>query len=708
MATLEKIRSKSVLLFVIIIVALLAFILGDFLTSGRNLIGNGTTMAEVGGVKVDYTDYQKRINEEQQLQQQQQQQRQIDNGVQTMNVINDLLVEKMLDKEYDDLGITVTDAEISEAMTGETPHPYAQQFIYQISQYLGLQRPSGADVLAAIKTPSAHNLTPEIAQQLTQSWAQLEEAVEQAMLREKFDRLMLGLFTANELDAQSLYNDVSSTRHIQYAYKEFSTVDAKDAEITDADRKAAWEENKELYRLDEEGRSISYIYVPIQPSTADRTAGQKAVEDAVAALNAQPGTEGVAADSRFVVSPATVTYSMVRDNQLKAYLDSAEVGEAVLLKNIGDNYTLVKLLDVTTEIDSINVSFLGRADNGSLDSLTTKLAEGATFASLIDNVTVGGQDSIWASFVNPQFPAELKKALTEHAIGEAFVYSDTTQATPVQAIYRVNKRNAPVKVYSLAEISFVVDPSQETLSELKQNLTTFVANNSSAELFKQNAAEAGYNVQKGYVTASSPMLGNASDSRQFVKWAMEAKAGQVMPMQEDSKQSYLLTVAVENVYDGDYLPWNADVIADEINFRALNNKKAQVLLDRYAGKANDLEGYAKLMEVTVQKGDAMFGSNSLAMIGGGENVLQGIIDAAEVGKLVGPVKGNNGVFVFVVDSADNMGREFTAQEYTSQFNNMFNLGNARVLQDNRYMRLLLQGGEKAENYSLKFVQGLNE
>ena len=43
MATLEKIRSKSVLLFVIIIVALLAFILGDFLTSGRTYFGSGTT-----------------------------------------------------------------------------------------------------------------------------------------------------------------------------------------------------------------------------------------------------------------------------------------------------------------------------------------------------------------------------------------------------------------------------------------------------------------------------------------------------------------------------------------------------------------------------------------------------------------------------------------------------------------------------------------
>ena len=36
MATLEKIRNKSVLLFVIIVVALLAFILGDFLTSYFN------------------------------------------------------------------------------------------------------------------------------------------------------------------------------------------------------------------------------------------------------------------------------------------------------------------------------------------------------------------------------------------------------------------------------------------------------------------------------------------------------------------------------------------------------------------------------------------------------------------------------------------------------------------------------------------------
>ena len=46
MATLEKIRKRSVLLLVIIGAALVAFIIGDFLNSGRNIFGDGTTVAK--------------------------------------------------------------------------------------------------------------------------------------------------------------------------------------------------------------------------------------------------------------------------------------------------------------------------------------------------------------------------------------------------------------------------------------------------------------------------------------------------------------------------------------------------------------------------------------------------------------------------------------------------------------------------------------
>ena len=54
MATLEKIRSKSVFLLIVIGVALLAFIIGDALTNSRNILGDHTTVAKVGGTKIEY------------------------------------------------------------------------------------------------------------------------------------------------------------------------------------------------------------------------------------------------------------------------------------------------------------------------------------------------------------------------------------------------------------------------------------------------------------------------------------------------------------------------------------------------------------------------------------------------------------------------------------------------------------------------------
>ena len=52
MATLEKIRSKSVFLIVVIGVALLAFIIGDAITNSQNLLGDHTTVAKIGKEKI--------------------------------------------------------------------------------------------------------------------------------------------------------------------------------------------------------------------------------------------------------------------------------------------------------------------------------------------------------------------------------------------------------------------------------------------------------------------------------------------------------------------------------------------------------------------------------------------------------------------------------------------------------------------------------
>jgi len=705
MATLEKIRSKSVLLFVIIIVALLAFILGDFLTSGRTYFGSGTTMAKAGSAKVDYHDYQNRM--EQLNEQQRNQQQTPDNDEMSQQVLRQILFEKMLEQEYSDLGITVTDSEITEAMTGAVPHPAAQQFIMVMSQRLGIPNPSGAAVYDAMMNPAKYGLPAEIGDQLQQLWAAQERGLEDALMQEKFGRLVAGLFTANDLDAHTLYNDVATTRHIQYAAKDYSTVADKDVTVSDGDRRAAWEEDREMYRLQEPVRSIDYIMVRIEPSQADRLAGQQAVENALMTLNSEEGTATVAADSKFVVNNTSATRARITDNRLKQFVDTAKVGEAVILSNMGDKYTLAKLLSVTNEIDSINLTMIGRADQGSLDSLLAQVNAGAKFADIVDQQTVQGQDSVWTSLAAPGIPAGIKGALTTRALGEAFVLTDTIQGQAVSTLYRINSRHAAVPFYELALIDYTVDPSQETLSQLSSDLHTFVSNNSSADDFKANAAAAGYTLLSGFVSPSSPHVGSAADSRSAVKWLLNAKRGQVMPVFQDNKQTYLLTAAVKNIYDGDYLPFDADLIADQINAKALRNAKAKKLIEQYAGKANDVAGYAKLMEVAPQEGDAMFTSPMLASIGFGESALQGAVAAAEQGKVVGPLKGNNAVVVFVVTGADNSGREYNFEEYSNQFNRALGISGYRLQRMETLFPMLL-GKNKIENNSLEFIQGFGD
>lgn len=707
MATLEKIRSKSVLLFIIIIVALLAFILGDFLTSGRTYFGSGTTVAQAGSAKVDYNDYQARVNAL--AEQQQNSTRQTNSDVLAQQAITDLLADKLMQQEYAALGLVVTDSELSAALTGANPHPAAAQFIAQLSQSIGLPAPNGNAVFDAISNPTKYGLPAEAGAQLKQYWISMEQQVEQAILAEQFTELMTGLFTANQLDAQSLFNDVANTRHISYAVLNLNTVKDDEVEVTDQDRMAAWNENKYQFRITEPMRSIDYIVVRIEPSQADRLAGQQAVEDALVALKSTNGTDGIASDSRFVVNRYTATYAQVNDKGVKAFLDSAEVGAAVISKHVGDNYNLVKLIDRTTGIDSVNVSFLGRADQGDLDSIFARVNAGTPIADILKEDGIAGQDSIWASLVAPNVPQNIKDALTNRTVGETFILTDTVQGKAVQSLYRINRRHNPVAVYEIAMIDFTVDPSNETITNLSNNLNTFVSNHSSAKDFAEGAAEAGYTILKGLVSASTPTIGgDCADCRPVIKWVMDAKQGQVMPVYQDNKQSYLLTVAVTGIYEDDYLPWNCPIIADNINNLALNNAKARLLIEKFSGKAQDVAGYAKVMGVEVQSGDAIFNAPMLATIGFGESLLQGQVAATPVNTVVGPVKGNNAVVVFTVTGEEQKGRQYTFEEYANQFNGNLNLGNARFLSNSTNMVNLLRGDNKVENNSLNFVAAFGE
>lgn len=689
MATLEKIRSKSVLLLVIIGLALVAFIIGDFFTSGRTLFGTGTTVAKVGGQKIDVQEFQQRV--EQANQQVQQSGQKVDQAVLQQQVLSAMVSEKLFKQEMADLGLKVTDDELTDAMLGSG------------SFYLdGMLRQQGIQSAQALHdmayNPVNYGIDEASAAQLRQYWKSLETQMEESLLRQKFNNLFIGTLTANELDAKAIYDENAATARVAYAMKDFSALSDDDYAVTDQEIQAEWDKNKQNYAIDEPQRAINYISVEIAPSADDITAAEKEVEEAIAALKAQPATEGLVDKVDFIVNRNKVAAASITDTRLKKFADSTAVGNAALVSRIGNDFTLAKLIGKSTETDSININiFAIRGTRATADSLIRELNSGRVS---IDSISaVAGVESVQKdldlSLLDPQMGA-MRDALASAATGSYFI-PDTTSAEGA-VVVRVNSRKAPVTVYDLAEVRYTAEPSRATINKLEADLQTFINANKTAADFAANAADAGYQTFPTIVSASTPQIDNLPASRAAVHWALDAKKGSVSPIFGEETDGRFIVVALNDVYSN-YVPATSPNVKSYLTSEVRNNKKAAALIEQYNGKASDLAGYAKLMDAKVDTTTVNFGQLSIYNPGvGGPDFAAGV-SVAEPGKLVGPMKGSTGVVVFNVVNVDTEGRPYSFEENAINYNRS---RGAAVLSNN--LQLLLLGNKKVENNLMKFFR----
>ena len=245
MSTLEQIRQRPVLDHISILgVALLLFILTAVDRPGE-LFTDSHTVAKVDGEKIDYLEFQKRV-EQQQEQMQQRGYTNVDVAQVQEYVLQQMVNESLLKKEFERLGLTVTDTELSQAMLGATPSPYVQQMV----QSMGI--PSGAAPLRGCFQSHQERCYPRAGSPSSQSaWAELEKNTEEMMLQQKFMALFAGTLTANKLDAKALYEDNATTSTIVYAKKDLSTLKDADFTPTDAEINDLYNQEKNRYRINE-------------------------------------------------------------------------------------------------------------------------------------------------------------------------------------------------------------------------------------------------------------------------------------------------------------------------------------------------------------------------------------------------------------------------------------------------------------------------
>ncbi len=689
MATLEKIRSKSVLLLIIVGAALLAFIIGDFFTSGRTLFGTGTTIATAGDQKVDIQEFQRRVQQAQQ-QEQQAGRKSTDAAVLQQRVLNDMIAEKLFDEEIKNLGIVVTDAELTEMMVGKnsaTVDRMVQQFGF----------PDAATLHDMAYNPTKYNMPQDQAVQLQQYWVELESNVEKMLLQQKFQNLFGGVLAANDLDARAIYDDMASTASVLYAKKDLSSLPDADFKVEESDINAIYNEEKGQYKIEEPTRLVNYISVNIVPSQADLLAGQQTVENALVALNNSTEAQGLPELSAFVVEPQKLSQADVdRQARLKAVLDTLSTGRAALVSRNGNDYTLAKLMGKTQASDKVTLDFMAvQGTRAQIDSLVAVLNSGVSFDSVAASPLVAqSQKASEISLLDPN-SAMVTELIEGRATGTYFAPDTLAQGG---RIVRVAERAVPTTVYDLAMATYTVEPSNATVNDLESGLQTYVNSHKTAKEFADSAQAAGFTTFPAYVTASSPMIGNLNESHSAVAWAMDAKKGQVSPVFSDIQTGRFIAVALDDIYE-DYRPARDPQVNAALSAKALNNKKAAKLLADYQGKAKDVAGYAAVMGAQVDTTTVNLSQYMIPGIGMNEAAVQGRVAAAKAGQLVGPMQANNSVVVLQVLNIDNEGRPYSYDESAIRFGQQRGAGRMANM-----LPAILLGNNKIKNNINKFYK----
>ena len=676
MATLEKIRSKSVLLVSIIFVALFLFII-TIIDNPLGLFMDQTTVVNVNGTKVDYEKYQQRANELREM------------NPQNVNADEDalqaLISEALFRQEYDKLGLVVTPEEISDVLVGENAPAYI------INSFRNQFGATPAEILEAINNPDAMGMTPEQVNQLTVAYKNFENQIEEFLLGQKFFGLAGGTINANKLDAKVAFDENNTSYTLATVSKSlYSVTDS----VTEGDIEKYYKEHKENFKLNEPSRYVRYVDLAITPSPADRQAAMDAVHEALDALAESHGMDALMGDSRFVVNRVSGDSAKVAAERIAAlnnFVKDAEIGEARIIQNSAyaqnePKVVIARLLGRETKSNgaTIKQAVLDPAFNA--DSVMARLNSGVD----VNDSVPGVMDMQVMPFDFSTAQAAVVDSI-RNANGKFVKFSIGGNDVAVA----VEKYDDPKPIYTFATATFNIEPSRETLDMLNTRMRDFMIVASTAEAFNQdNAAQQGLAVEDALISNSSTSLNNLEDTRGIVAWAMDAKKGEVSRLYTDSKNSHLTVAAVADVYKSDYVPASFPGIHQMIENEALNQKRADKLIAEYTGKGNTLSDYQTAMEV------ARIDTVSHVSLGSARYAELGGVRGAEKGKVVGPVRWNASVIVYEVLDSEEGQMPFDEASNSAQYQRQMQ----QFLIGNNTVNTTLLGKGKIKNRILRFTR----
>jgi peptidyl-prolyl cis-trans isomerase D len=663
MATLEKIRSKAVLLVVVVGLALFAFIIGDFLRSGSTFFNQKKeNIVVVNGQTTKIQAYQQQVEERTNTFKAR------NNGVsvteEQTNQIRQAVLDEIIDKallaeEGEKVGLTISEDELTDLIMGENISPMLQQIPdFQDPQTQRFDKNRLLQFLQMINTDDYTGYNEEMYTQLIsmkKNWLLIEDQIKEQQLRGKLISILSAAIGPNNLDAKAAYENNKTSVDFDYIVKTYASVPDEEVSVSDAEIAKLYNERKTRYKQ-QEAKLIDYITVNILPSPQDYQTVLAKLETIKTRLSETEHVNSVVTEnSELPYLDAYVSYEQLTSEQKQLVDSSAVVGTIegpVLANNI---YNLYKLEGQTVSPDSVHINLISlpvTAEEAVIkhlsDSLIAVIKSGTPFADVATSASNGQSngDIGWQteSSLVKQTDVKFKDEVFAAQINELMVLQSAFGNYLVQVV----EKTLPVKKYKIATVQLTVTPSQETKTKLYNDLNQYISSNHTLDAFKGSAAEAGYIVQSEVEVSKDQLnIANLQTSRQVIQWAFKNKKGAISDIYEVQNQEYFIVAAVEGALKEGYR--SLESVSEILKRELLNDKKAEkIIADLKAKNLTDLTQYAEATNTNVQSVKFVTFATSRITGIGNEPVLNARAPQAPVGKISGPYKGSNGVYVINV------------------------------------------------------------
>ena len=714
MAALGTIRKRGVILVCIISFGLFAFIAEEAFRSCDSAKNNERQqIGEVFGEKISVQEFQKLVDEYTEVIKMQQGQDNLPeeqmNQVKDM-VWNSYIQNKIVAHEAEKLGLTVTDAELQDILkTGTSPMLAQTPFVNQQTGRFDVSALQKflADYKAQKANPSANAQMMDQYTKIYNYWSFIEKTLRQQTLAQKYQSLLAHCFLSNPVEAKMAFKEENEESKIQLAAFPYSDIQDDKVKVVESDLKAKYDEMKARFKQPVESRDIKFVDIQVEASQADRAALNKELAGYHTQLAA-------AADPTEVVrkSASTVAYlgiPVAKDafpSDIAATLDSMAVGATTAVKaNTADNtLNIVKLVNKQQLPDSIQYRVIQVAAASvaeaktKADSIQGAISGGADFEAIAKKYGQTGEKA-WMTTRQYEFAQSMDKD------NKAFINALNTQAVNATSqlqlgqgyvILQVCDRKAMIEKYTAAVIKKNVDFSQDTYRTAYNKFSSFVSANQTADEIVKNAAKSGYKVQDlKDITTATHYVANIHSTREALKWIFEAKEGSVSPMYECGNNDHLLVVVLDKINRIGFRGLDDPQVKEMVKAEVIKDKKAEMIEAKLNGVKNIAAAKSKGAKVSEVNQITFAAPVFVASVGASEPALSGAVSATKKGVFSAhPVKGNAGVYLFLVTNKSNRPVKFDekAQEqkcrqksmqYAGNFMNELYL-NANVV-DNRYL-----------------------